>query len=95
MLTGGAVIMSLSETLKVKRPHKAGKVTFQDDPEEEEVDSRSVVEKIKMLERERDKLLTEIKELKKMAKSKANALESEVTMLREEAKVLKELLHLV
>jgi len=95
MLTGGAVIMSLSETLKVQKHHKAGKVTFQDDPEEEEVDSRSVVEKIKMLERERDKLLTEIKELKKMAKSKANALESEVTMLREEAKVLKELLHLV
>lgn len=30
-----------------------------------------------------------------MAKSKANALESEVAMLREEAKVLKELLHLV
>jgi len=85
--------MNLSEnSLKVK---KAGKVTFQADPEEEEVDSRSVVEKIKMLERERDKLLTEIKELKKMAKSKANALESEVTMLREEAKVLKELLHLV
>jgi len=88
--------MNLSETsLKVKKPRKAGKVTFQDDPEEEEVDSRSVVEKIKMLERERDKLLAEIKELKKMAKSKANALESEVSMLREEAKVLKELLHLV
>ena len=87
--------MNLSETsLKVKKPRKAGKVTIQDDPEEEE-DSRSVVEKIKMLERERDKLLAEIKELKKMAKSKANALESEVTMLREEAKVLKELLHLV
>jgi len=87
--------MNLSETsLKVKKPRKAGKVTIQDDPEEEE-DSRSVVEKIKMLERERDKLLAEIKELKKMAKSKANALESEVTMLREEAKVLKELLRLV
>lgn len=57
--------MSLSETsLKVKKPREAGKAAFQDDPEEE-VDSRSVVEKIKMLERERDKLLAEIKELKK------------------------------
>jgi len=87
--------MNLSEiSLKVKRPHKAGKVWFQDDPEEE-VESRSIVETIKMLEKERDKLLTEIKELKKMAKSKANALESEVVILREEAKVLKEILHLV
>jgi len=59
------------------------------------VESRSIVETIKMLEKERDKLLTEIKELKKMAKSKANALESEVVILREEAKVLKEILHLV
>jgi len=88
--------MNLSEiSLKVKRPHKAGKVRFQDDPEEEKVESRSIVETIKMLEKERDKLLTEIKELKKMAKSKANALESEVAILREEAKVLKEILHLV
>jgi len=87
--------MDLSETLlKVKKHHKSGKVGFEDNPEEE-AGSRSVVEKIKMLERERDKLLTEIKELKKMAKSKADALESEVAILRGEAKVLKEILHLV
>jgi len=38
--------MNLSETsLKVKKSHTAGKVTFQDDPEEEEAGIRSVVEK--------------------------------------------------
>jgi len=79
--------------LKGKKSHRDEKIMFQDDSDEEE--SRRVVEKIKMLERERDKLLTEIKEMKKMAKSKADALESEVTILREEAKVLKKILKLV
>lgn len=87
--------MSLSKkSLKFKKTHKAGIVRSQNDPEEEEVKGRRVVEKIKMLERERNKLLGEIRELKKMAKSKADALESEVAMLRDEAKVLKEILNL-
>lgn len=86
--------MSLSKkSLKFRKTHKAGIVRSQNDPEEE-VKGRRVVEKIKMLERERNKLLGEIRELKKMAKSKADALESEVAMLRDEAKVLKEILNL-
>jgi len=49
-------------------------------------------EKIKTLETERAGLMTEIEKLKKVAESRANALEDEVTQLREEIKNLKELL---
>jgi hypothetical protein len=51
-----------------------------------------VVEKLKSLETERRNLLLEIEELKKMADSKAKALENEVGMLREEVKSLRILL---
>jgi len=44
------------------------------------------------LENERRNLLLEIDELKKMADSKAGALESEVTMLREEVRSLRMIL---
>jgi uncharacterized protein YlxW (UPF0749 family) len=53
---------------------------------------KSVVEKIKTLESERRNLLLEIDELRKMADSKAKALENEVSMLREEVKSLRVLL---
>jgi regulator of replication initiation timing len=53
---------------------------------------KNVVENIKKLETERNNLLLEIEELKKMADSKARALESEITMLREEVKSLRVLL---
>jgi len=53
---------------------------------------RNVVERLKGLESERKNLLLEIEELKKMADSKARALESEVSMLREEVKSLRILL---
>lgn len=53
---------------------------------------KSVVEKIRDLESERKNLLLEIEELKKMADSKAKALESEIGMLREEVKSLRILL---
>jgi predicted nucleic acid-binding Zn-ribbon protein len=53
---------------------------------------RNVVERLKTLESERKNLLLEIEELKKMADSKAKALESEVSMLREEVKSLRVLL---
>ena len=53
---------------------------------------RKVVERLKTLESERNNLLLEIEELKKMADSKARALESEVSMLREEVKSLRILL---
>jgi regulator of replication initiation timing len=53
---------------------------------------RNIVEKLKTLETERNNLLLEIEELKKMADSKARALESEVSMLREEVKSLRMLL---
>jgi regulator of replication initiation timing len=53
---------------------------------------RNIVEKLKGLETERKNLLLEIEELKKMADSKAKALESEVSMLREEVKSLRVLL---
>ena len=43
---------------------------------------KSVVERLRNLENERKNLLLEIDELKKMADSKAKALESEVGMLR-------------
>ncbi len=47
---------------------------------------KNVIEKLKSLETERRSLLLEIEELKKMADSKASALENEVSMLREEVK---------
>jgi regulator of replication initiation timing len=53
---------------------------------------KNVVEKLKTLESERRNLLLEIEELKKMADSKAKALENEVSMLREEVKSLRVLL---
>jgi predicted nucleic acid-binding Zn-ribbon protein len=53
---------------------------------------KNVMDKLKGLESERRNLLLEIEELKKMADSKAKALESEVSMLREEVKSLRILL---
>jgi regulator of replication initiation timing len=53
---------------------------------------KTVVDKLKGLEAERRNLLLEIEELKKMADSKAKALENEVNMLREEVKSLRVLL---
>jgi regulator of replication initiation timing len=53
---------------------------------------KNVVDKLKGLETERRSLLLEIEELKKMADSKAKALENEVSMLREEVKSLRILL---
>jgi regulator of replication initiation timing len=53
---------------------------------------KTIVERIRALETERGNLLLEIEELKKMADSKAKALESEVSMLREEVKSLRVLL---
>jgi len=50
------------------------------------------VEKIKTLENERRNLLLEIEELKRMADAKARALESEISMLRDEVKSLRILL---
>ena len=52
-------------------------------------------EKIKTLETERARLVTEIENLTKVAQSRANALENEVSMLREEVKSLKDLLGIV
>jgi regulator of replication initiation timing len=53
---------------------------------------KNVIDKLKSLEAERRNLLLEIEELKKMADSKARALENEVSMLREEVKSLRVLL---
>ena len=53
---------------------------------------KNLREKIQKLETERSSLLLEIDELKKAAESKANAIENEITMLRDEVKSLKELL---
>ena len=53
---------------------------------------KSTVERIKNLETERRNLLIEIEELKKMADAKAKALESEISMLRDEVKSLRILL---
>jgi len=53
---------------------------------------KSMVEHLRTLENERKNLLLEIEELKKMADSKAKALESEVSMLREEVRSLRVLL---
>ena len=53
---------------------------------------RNLREKIKTLETERANLMIEIDKLRKVAESRATALESEVGMLREEVKSLRELL---
>ena len=54
--------------------------------------SKNMIQRLRKLETERKNLLMEIEELKKMADSRAKALESEVDMLREEVKSLRELL---
>ena len=53
---------------------------------------KSTIEQIRALETERGNLLLEIEELKKMADTKAKALESEINMLRDEVKELRLLL---
>ncbi len=53
---------------------------------------KNVVERIRTLETERKNLMLEIEELRRMADSKAKALESEVTMLKEEVRSLRLLL---
>lgn len=53
---------------------------------------KNIVERIRGLETERRNLMLEIEELRKMADSRAKALESEVSMLREEVKSLRVLL---
>jgi uncharacterized protein (UPF0335 family) len=53
---------------------------------------KSTIERIRALETERQNLMLEIEELKRMADAKAKALESEITMLRDEVKSLRVLL---
>jgi len=53
-----------------------------------------MAEKIRTLETEKKNLLLEVDGLKKQAESKATALESEVSMLREEVESFKTLLGL-
>ena len=53
---------------------------------------KSLHEKIKTLETERANLMIEIDKLRKVAESRASALESEVYMLRDEVKSLRDLL---
>jgi len=53
---------------------------------------KNTVERIRALETERKNLLLEIEELKRMADAKAKALESEISMLRDEVKSLRILL---
>ena len=53
---------------------------------------KNTVEQIRALETERQNLMLEIEELKKMADAKARALESEISMLRDEVKELRLLL---
>lgn len=53
---------------------------------------KSSVERIRALESDRRNLLLEIEELKRMADAKAKALESEISMLRDEVKELRLLL---
>ncbi len=50
---------------------------------------KSTIERIRALETERQNLLLEIEELKRMADAKAKALESEISMLRDEVKSLR------
>jgi hypothetical protein len=53
---------------------------------------KNTIERIKALETERRNLLLEFEELKRMADAKAKALESEINMLRDEVKSLRDLL---
>ncbi|MEM2998919.1 MAG: hypothetical protein QW674_06305 [Candidatus Bathyarchaeia archaeon] len=53
---------------------------------------RFLREKINALETERQSLLMEIEQLKKVAESRANTLEVEIKQLREDIKALRELL---
>ena len=53
---------------------------------------KDTIEQIRALEAERENLMLEIEELKKMADAKAKALESEINMLRDEVKELRLLL---
>ena len=53
---------------------------------------KNTIEQIRALESERQNLMLEIEELKKMADAKAKALESEINMLRDEVKELRLLL---
>jgi uncharacterized protein (UPF0335 family) len=53
---------------------------------------KGIIERIRTLDTERKNLLLEIEELKRMADSKAKALESEVGMLKEEVRSLRVLL---
>lgn len=53
---------------------------------------KSTIERLRTLDSERRNLLLEIEELKKMADSRAEALEGEVSMLKEEVKSLRVLL---
>jgi hypothetical protein len=53
---------------------------------------KTTIERIRALETERQNLLLEIEELKRMADAKAKALESEINMLRDEVKSLRVLL---
>lgn len=53
---------------------------------------KNLRDKLKTLETQRANLLLEIDGLKKMAEAKADALESEIGMLREEVESLKQLL---
>jgi len=88
--------MGSSEALsRVRKPRKLGGLALQDVSREEEADSRRLVENIKMLERERVKLLGEVEELRKRARSRASALRSEVAVLQEDEEVLKELLRIL
>ena len=53
---------------------------------------KGVIERIRTLENERKNLLLEIEELRKMADSRADALQNEVSMLKEDLKSLRMLL---
>jgi len=53
---------------------------------------KSVIERLRTLENERKNLLLEIEELKKMADSRADALQNEVNMLKEDVRSLRMLL---
>ena len=53
---------------------------------------KNIFERIKALETERRNLLLEIEEVKRMADAKAKALESEINVLRDEVKSLRDLL---
>lgn len=53
---------------------------------------KNLAERLRTLETERKNLLLEVEELRKMADARTKALESEISMLREEVKSLRVLL---